>query len=104
MNDYSIEQRYQLAKLFRTLKKDIDLLVYGLLTNTAHEHEVMLVCEQLDEFPKLTHGVRKLTLDGVTLNDKPISKNIEVSLENAILKEQVAELTLIVRQLRKGEQ
>lgn len=76
-NDYSIQQRYQLAKLFRTLKKEIDLLVYGLLTNTAHEHEVMLVCERLDEFPALTYGIRELTLDGVTFNNQPVLKEKE---------------------------
>jgi hypothetical protein len=71
-DDYSIEQRYKLAILLRSLKKDISDVIDGLITNNVSDHEIMLLCERLIEFPELTYGIRKLTLEGVTLDNNPI--------------------------------
>jgi len=74
---YSIEQRYQLAILLRSLKQDINDVIESLITNNAGDHEMMLICERLIEFPELTYGIRKLTLEGVTLDNKPIQLSHE---------------------------
>lgn len=66
--EYSIEQRHQLASLLLALKKDINIVIDGLLTNNAQDHEVMLLCEQLLAFPESTYAIRKLTLENITLN------------------------------------
>lgn len=83
-NDYSIQQRHELVKLFRTLKKDVSKVIDGLLTNTVQDHEIMLICEQLLEFPELTYHIRKLILNGVTLNNKPVTTDIEDAWWQAI--------------------
>jgi len=71
---YTIEQRHQLVVLLRELKKDINEVIDGLLTNNAQEHEVMLICEQLLGFPELTYAIRKLTLENITLNNATIER------------------------------
>ena len=73
-DEYSIGQRQQLAVLLRALKKDINTVIDGLLTNNAQDHEVMLLCEQLLAFPESTYIIRKLTLENITLNNMPIGE------------------------------
>mgnify|MGYP000155092584 CR=1 FL=1 len=71
-DEYSIEQRHQLASLLLALKKDINAVIDGLLTNNSQDHEVMLLCEQFLAFPESTYIIRKLTLENITLNTMPI--------------------------------
>jgi len=97
MNEYSIEQRTQLVQLLRNLKKDINSVIDGLLTATVQDHEVMLLCEQLIQFPELTYEIRKLILEGVTLNNNPIQL-LEEEVEK--LKSSVMSLTTDLRTVK----
>ena len=43
MNEYSIEQRIALIMLLKKLKRDVNDVIDGLLTNNVQDHEVMLL-------------------------------------------------------------
>lgn len=72
MDEYSIEQRIELIKLFRELKKDVNTVIDGLITNNVQDHEVMLMCEQLIDFPELTYKARKMSVNEITFNTKSL--------------------------------
>lgn len=72
MDEYSIEQRKDLIKLFRELKSDVDTVTNGLITNNVQDHEVMLMCERLIDFPELTYKARKLSVNDITFNTKSL--------------------------------
>lgn len=72
MDEYSIEQRIELIKLFRELKKDVNTVIDGLITNNVQDHEVMLMCEQLIDFPELTYKARKMSVNDITFNTKSL--------------------------------
>ena len=78
MNEYSIEQRIALIMLLKKLKRDVNDVIDGLITNNVQDHEVMLLCEQLIEFPESTYEIRKLTLQNITFNNMPIDEDTEL--------------------------